>query len=411
MPRERMQPGEHGQITQKYSGGRFFASAYVRDRDGKRRRVERSSAKSHEDARRLLQRHLAERRTPLKDQLITTRTTLAELFEVWIDAKVVEDGIRPQTVGQYRQVWRRHGADSLGALRVTELPTSAANSHIQAVAVATSSQAADLRIILRGMFALVVRFDVLPVNPITGTRTAKESRKPARAVTAAEFDEVRTAVKAYMAPERQGGPKPGRLLLAFVEVMTATGARPSEVLALRWSDVDLLADPPTVEFSGTLVDHQRVVGRALHRQEARKGGAPTHTVTLPKFGVEAFTALLGVTGPEGPVFASRDGGWMSLANIRRSLRTALPEHLAWITPHSFRRTVATVVRDGNGPAVAQQQLSHAKLATTEAHYFERQTHGPDVRATLDRFAQGKVAAESIRKVSSGGDSDAGDGAR
>ena len=57
--------------------------------------------------------------------------------------------------------------------------------------------------------------------------------------------------------------------------------------------------------------------------------------------------------------------------------------------------MATVVRDAHGPAAAQQQLSHAKLATTEAHYLQRQTSGPDVRATLDRFAE----RESIRKVS------------
>jgi integrase len=106
--------------------------------------------------------------------------------------------------------------------------------------------------------------------------------------------------------------------------------------------------------------------------------------------VEALTALVAETGGlEGPVFANRDGGWMSLHNMRRVLRAALPEDLAWVTPHSFRRTVATVVRDAHGPAAAQQQLSHAKLATTEAHYLQRQTSGPDVRTTLDRYAAGE----------------------
>lgn len=57
-----------------------------------------------------------------------------------------------------------------------------------------------------------------------------------------------------------------------------------------------------------------------------------------------------------------------------------------MTPHAFRWMVASVVRDEHGPALAQQQLSHAKLATTEAHYLARQTHGPDVRATLEKFA-------------------------
>lgn len=386
MPRQRMGPGEHGRITEKRGGRTFFASTYVRDTDGKRRRVERSSAKSAEDARRALQKHLVERRAPLSDQLVNERTTLGELFELWLNAKSFEDGVKPQTCHQYRQVWETHGDGHLGALRVTELPTSRANAHIQAIAMGTPSQAAYLRIVLRGMFSMAVRFDVLAVNPIVETKTAKLRRKPARAMTPAEFEQVRAAVKAYAHREGVGGPKPGRLLPAFVEVLAATGARPGEVLALRWSDVDLLADPPTVTISGTLVDHQRVAGKPLHRQETRKAGAPAHTVVLPRFGVEAFTALLGETGPTGPVFTNRDGGWMSLANLRRALRAALPNDLRWVTPHSFRRTVATVVRDDHGPALAQQQLSHSKLSTTEAHYLQRHTHGPDVRKTLDRFA-------------------------
>ena len=95
---------------------------------------------------------------------------------------------------------------------------------------------------------------------------------------------------------------------------------------------------------------------------------------------------------------------MSLSNLRRALRAALPDNLRWITPHSFHRTMATVVRDHLGPALAQQQVSHSKLSTTEAHYLQRHTHGPDVRNTLDRFAAGALADESIRKVSSGADS-------
>ena len=88
------------------------------------------------------------------------------------------------------------------------------------------------------------------------------------------------------------------------------------------------------------------------------------------------------------VFANRDGGWMSLTNMRRGLRAALPPDLSWLTPHSFRRTVASVVRDALGAELAQQELSHAKLATTEAHHLQRQTRGPDVRDVLDKYAGG-----------------------
>lgn len=384
MPRQRLAPGEHGKITERVSGQMFFASTYVRDSDGKRRRVERSSEKSAEDARRALQRHLNARRAPLSGQLVTEKTALTDLFDLWIEAKAAEDGVLQQTVDQYRAVWKTHGAAQLGSLRVTELRTQSAHNYLQGMGATT--QAKRLRTVLSGMFSMAVRFDVLPVNPIREAKPVKTTRKPARAATAAEFRQIRAAVQAY-STRKGSGPRPGRLLAAFIDVLVATGCRPSEVLATRWSDVDLLADPPTLTITGTLIDHGRIVGKPLHRQDHRKHHAPPHTVVLPKFGVETLTELVGESGMEGPVFANRQGGWMSLANMRRALRAALPDELSWVTPHSFRRTVATVVRDAHGPDKAQQQLSHSKLATTEAHYLERQTRGPDVRAALEQFAE------------------------
>ncbi|TDZ82020.1 site-specific tyrosine recombinase XerC [Mycobacteroides salmoniphilum] len=200
------------------------------------------------------------------------------------------------------------------------------------------------------------------------------------------------------------------MLAAFVELLAATGARPGEVLAIRWCEVDLLGDPPTVTVNGTVMDHDRVPCRPIHRQDFRKGNAPPITVLLPKFGVEVLTALVSVTvdvTPDATVLTNRGGGLVSLSNIRSALREALTPHeaLRWVTPHSFRRSVATAVREGLGIEAAQQQLGHAEMATTEQHYAEqhyaeqhyaeqhyaqRRTTGPDARAVLDKWAgQGK----------------------
>ena len=283
------------------------ASTYVRDGDGKRRRVERSSDKSPEDARRLLQRHLVARRTPLSDQLVTERTTLAELFKIWLAAKSFEDGILEQTVGQYRQVWSKHGADQLGGR--CGYPSCRHRGRMRIFRLLLSTRPRRPHIcesILRGMFSMAVRFDVLAVNPISETKTTKVDRKPARALTPAEFERVRAAVMAYATRKasavrsRGGCSRPSWRCLP----------RPAADQTKFWrcaGQMSICSPPPTVTFyRGTLVDHQRVEGKPLHRQDKRKAGAPPHTVSLPKFGVEAFTALLGETGPDGPVFASRD---------------------------------------------------------------------------------------------------------
>ncbi len=390
-----MAPGEWGKISVTQTGPqKYTASTYIRDHDGQRRQVERTG-RSDEDARRNLLRHLQSRTAPSASTVVTERTSLAELFTVWIVSKE-KAGLKGQSADKYRQAWDKHGVRQIGALRVREFPTSRAESHLEAVADVAPSQAKFLRVALTGMFAIAVRHDVLAVNPIRETSRNARKKKPVRALNTEEFARVRAAVRAYTGRKHVTGPPPGRTLPSFVDVMASTGCRPNEVLGLRWSDVDLLADPPVFTVAGTLIDHGKVKNRALHRQDSRKGDAPAHTVVLPALAVEALALLLGEAGKDvealetladKPVFSNRDGGWMSLNNLRRSLRAALPEDLKWVTPYSLRRTVGTVVRNGLGIEQAQAQLSHAQLATTEQHYVERRTHGPDVREVLDRYAR------------------------
>ncbi|APE17756.1 integrase [Mycobacterium sp. WY10] len=387
MPRQRMAPGEHGKITDSRRGEIFYATTYLRLYSGKLREREASSRKSAEDARRELKRRIAsELAAGESTGAINSRTTLSELFEVWIAAKVSEDGVKGQTESQYRDVWRLHGDRQIGALRIGELTTSRADAHLKAI-TAGPATATKMRIVLAGMYGLAARFDVVRTNPIRETKTARSQAKPARALTAFEFEQVRQAVKAFT--ERKGpGPRRAPLLPAYVELLAATGARAAEVLAVRWEEVDLLGEPPTVTLTGTLIDHGTIPGKPLHRQDTRKGGAPPHTVVLPAFGVAVLADLFALTGPVGPVLTNRDGGWVSASNIASSLREALAphKHLQWVSPHSFRRSVATVVRDGMGVEAAQRQLSHAQLATTEGHYLQRTTTGPDTRAVLDEWA-------------------------
>ncbi|WP_100523842.1 tyrosine-type recombinase/integrase [Mycobacteroides abscessus] len=384
MPRQRLAPGEHGKITCARRDGRHYATTYLRLHTGKR--VEReASGKSAEDARRNLNARItAELAAGPSTGPVNAKTTLDELFGVWMPSKVSEDGIGGRTQTLYRDTWRLHGKYQLGALRITELSTSRADAHLKSL---PQSQGIYMRIILVGMYNLAARFDVVKHNPIRETKTPKVEREKARALTAMELDQVRQAVKTFC--EYKGpGPRRGVMLPAFLELLAATGDRPGEVLAIDWDEVDLLGDPPTVTASGTIQDAGRIAGMPLHRQDWRKGRAPAHTVTLPKFGAEVLTQLYAITGPSGTVLKNRNGGLLSLSNIRSSLREALEPYpdLKWVTPHSFRRSVGTVVTEGMGIDAAQQSLGHAQRETTERHYVQRSTSGPDTRAVLEQWA-------------------------
>jgi len=378
-----MEPGEHGKITTAPLRKELYeARTYVRDDDGARRKVRRTG-RSAEAAERNLKRHLKERTTPLGDRRVNETTTLAELFEIWVGVKVAEDGLKQQSVTIYRQAWTAYGVEQVGALRVRELHTDKADVVLKAVPV--RSGAVTLRKVLKGMFTLAVRFGVVAVNPIDGARPATAPKKePVRAVTPAEYAAVVAAVVAYTSAVVPGPPR-GRYLLALVELLAATGGRINEVLAAEWEGVDLLAKVPSLTITGHLLDYGAVKGQAPLREAGRKNDGAALTVLLPKRAVETLTELFGVTGPSGLVFKNRDGGPMSAHNMRRSLRAALPEELAWVTPKSFRKTAGTVVRDHLGVEAAQRQLGHARLSTTEGHYVERVTVAPDARAAFDEF--------------------------
>lgn len=382
MPRQRLAPGEHGKITTSRRGGSWTASTYVRLHTGRLRERE-ASGRSAEDARRALQRRVkAELESTEPGGVITSRTTLNELFETWITAKITEDRLKDQSATNYRRVWAGHGQKQIGPLLIGELSTSRADAHLKSV---PPGQAASLRTVMSGMFSLAVRFDALANNPIRETRLAAVEKKPARSMTPADLDKVRAAVREFCSPP-DGRPR-APMLPAFVELLAATGDRCAEVLAFQWTDIDLLGKPPTASVTGQLLDHGRIPGKPLHRVDYRKHDAPPHTVLLPDFGVEVLTELFGRTASaDGPVLTNSSGDWVSASHITKQLRDALKgTDVAWVTPHSFRRSVATVVRDELGIEAAQGQLSHSQLATTEQHYAQRRTTGPDARAALDKW--------------------------
>ncbi|MCW2782097.1 MAG: site-specific integrase [Marmoricola sp.] len=63
--------------------------------------------------------------------------------------------------------------------------------------------------------------------------------------------------------------------------------------------------------------------------------------------------------PEHLVFFSRNHTPLTTNNVRRRLRAILDEAgIGGVTPHSFRRTVATVVDRAGGADVAAEMLGH-----------------------------------------------------
>lgn len=111
----------------------------------------------------------------------------------------------------------------------------------------------------------------------------------------------------------------------------------------------------------------------------------------PADAVEAYragqTARVGSANP----FAGR--------RVRRQLRDARGETFAWVKPHTFRKTVATLVEREASLTDAAAQLGHSGTEVTTWHYVQRAQVAPDLSGILDLLAPvaGEVPASSAEE--------------
>jgi integrase len=81
--------------------------------------------------------------------------------------------------------------------------------------------------------------------------------------------------------------------------------------------------------------------------------------------------LIAGEDPEHLIFFSRNHTPLTTNNIRRRLRAVLEgAEIEGVTPHSFRRTVATFLDRASGPDLAAEMLGHTSSKITRQHYIQ-----------------------------------------
>lgn len=374
--------GSHGKITaQRLDRGRYLARCRYRGEDGVVVKVE-AAGTSAAAATRNVEAALA-LRVRGADDTITGSTRLAVVVELWLD-DVERSDRATGTQRLYRQTATLHVIPHVGALMVRECSVPRLERFARALAEQVGPATSKLaRTVLMGALGLAVRHGALQVNPVREVTPARVRRREVRALTPAQVRVLREDVAADQRAVAVD-------LQVLVDLMLGTGARIGEALAARWVDVDLAAG--TVALTGTVV---RVTAHGagaseLVRQDTTKGHRPralqVPAFTLAALAVQHERCLPG--GPHGLVLPSVVGGLRETTTVLRQWRGFRDRCPRWaaVTPHDFRRAVATAVERRAGMAVAAAVLGHSSERITAAHYVERATLGPDVTAVLDEFA-------------------------
>ncbi|MDO5730824.1 site-specific integrase [Corynebacterium sphenisci] len=399
--RPRTPIGTWGTIhVRRVPSGAWEARTRYRDSDGRLRLVS-ARGRTAGAARNRLQTRLADRsEATTADSGITARTTVADLCAHWLDHKT---GVRPQTIGDYRQTISSAITPQIGGIELGELRPGRVAAFLDRLPPATSRRA---RAILSQALALAVAHDAIGTNPIAGLPKARTPRPEVKVLDLEELVDLRTGVEDWAAGRIDDDGRPvtrldgrsvgrGHNLLAFVDLLLATGCRPGELAAARWCDVDLTTEPPTLLIDATMV---YISGAGLQRQPQTKTGE-ARSLALPPFAVQVLAEMRAAQHtPIGaaPVFPTDTGGFRDPGNIRRQWRRArraagrgTPDRFAGVDFRMMRRTVATLIDRAVGDEDAAAQLGHASVAMTRRHYIAaRAAQAPDLTAILQTLATG-----------------------
>lgn len=384
MARPRTPIGTFGDISYVPAGaGRIRARTRYRDDDGKVRRVSATGA-TRREAERHLKAALVERSSYRSDGELSANSSFTMLVDVWLSDLDLEGKLAPSTRALYERNMRQLVLPVFEGYVLREITVSKVDRFLKGLAANKSySMAKQARTVLSLAFGLAVRYDAIQKNPVRDIARLRKPPSQAMALTAEQVDAIRVAVRTWRRGPGLSGPPPDGQLEQIIEVMLGTSARIGEVLAIRKRDVDLTGSVATVRIAGTIVSP---TGRPTHRQPHPKTAKSTRTVSVPSFTAAVLRnrlAELASDSPDDLIFLSRNGTPLTTNNVRRRLRAVLEDAgIEGVTPHSFRRTVATVIDRAGGAELAAELLGHTSSKITKEHYIQAEEAVDPVTAEI-----------------------------
>ncbi|MCT2087327.1 site-specific integrase [Microbacterium enclense] len=361
------------------------ARAYFRDSDGVTRLMQRRG-KTPAEAERNLVRALRLRLAPSSEDL-TGSTSVAALADRWLDSKT---RLAEGSVRIYRNAIDKHIAPGLGSVRLEEATVPRLDRFVTALARSSGHGTAKAaHVVLSGMFTLAARHGAVRSNPMSDVPAPEKPKRRARASAPdlAAVRGIRARFEMWDAgtePRDDEDRRPRRPrasdLLDTTNMIVGTGIRTGELLALRWDALDLTGRTVTVRRTIATDRESR-----FFVQEFTKSEAGYRELELPPEVVDMLIRRRVASYSEF-VFPSSVGTFRHPNNYRTAWRAAL-QGTEWqgVTPKSFRKTVATVLRDELGIDAARDQLGHEESKTTQRSYADEVHRGPAAALVLSKL--------------------------
>lgn len=323
----------------------------------KRRREWHSGYRTRKEAEAALATYLVSREAGTWVE--PSKLTVGEFLERWL-VDHMRARVRPSTYHSYTNQVRRHLIPALGAHRLTKLLPL----HIEAHYAAALERGLSARSVtyqhrlLREALQQAVRWQLLGRNVADAVTPPTAHRKEMRALDA---EQVRTLLRA--------AEKDPHYALLYTAIYT--GLRRSELLGLRWDDVDLDAAMASIRQTIQRLPGEGWVHGAPKTAKGRRQVAlPGSVVTVLRTHHTAQLAERLRLGPiwqnSGLVFTNATGCPVDPSGLsRRFARFLKAAALPPIRFHDLRHTHASLMlRQGVHPKIVSERLGHATVGIT-----------------------------------------------
>jgi integrase len=294
--------------------------------------------------------------------------TVGEVVNRWMAGH----DLSPSTRRDYRYVIDRHIVPTWGDQPLAKLTPDALERWYRLVDCGPQ-RTRKIHNVLSGAMDAAVRWRWLAVNPCDAARPPKITERPIQPPTAAQVRRLIDAADPDLA--------------CFVHLAAHTGARRGELVALRWSDVDLERAVITISRSMAVTQGgTQVKTTKTDRTRVVAIDEPTVAVLRAHRTRQREIALAVGSTADGPVFASDDaarGPWYPDSVSRRFRKLCAATYLSGIRLHDLRHFTATqMIAAGYPIRTVAGRLGHRNVSTL-----------------LDRYAH--FEPESDRKAAEG----------
>ena len=292
------------------------------------------------------------------------KITVGEFLADWLGRKQLS----PLSAKTYGEHINGSIIPKLGAVQLQELKPVAIQDWLDSMKLGRNGRPRSNRTILhafrilRAALAAAVRRELIRKNPADHVEPITA---PHKEVSILKADDIQTVLAVLR----------GTTIFPVAALAIATGARRSELLALRWQDIDL-------QTGSLRIEHSLEQIRGSLRLKAPKTKAGKRVVSLPAFAVELLNGhrkeqlelrmKLGMGKPadDGYVFCNADGkpvspNYFSIMWARAVRRAGLPA----VTFHSLRHSHASaLINSGMDVVRVSRQLGHSNANITLGTY-------------------------------------------